>query len=276
MSKPINATTLATAQAEGNVPITLCEIALDSGTKYFCDAAADIVFPTGGQTYTAWPFAYDGIRTSITGEVDRVRMTFDNADLTFSVYLAEEEWQGRVLTLKKVFSNLLSSSSYAVTMWSGDMAAIDINESVFVVQVLSPMVALERKAPRRLFDVLCPWRFGETECGADTGELTSQTADSGGSTTTMVDAARSEADDYWRYGTLTFTSGDLSGEAQIITTSVSSTGVVTTINPFSDAPTAGDQYKIKRGCAKTAGYCINTYDNWDSFGGFVGLPERQR
>ncbi len=276
MSKTVDGTTLATAQAEKNDPILLCEIALDSGTKYYCDDTDDIVFPTGGQTYTAWPVSYDGVRTSITGEVERVRVSFSNADLTFSVFFAAEEWQGRVLTLKKVFSNLLSSADYAVTIWSGDMAAPDINESVFVIQVLSPMVALERKAPRRLFDVLCPWRFGETECGADTCELTSQTADSGGSTTTMVDAARSEADDYWRYGTLTFTSGDLSGEAQIITTSVSSTGVVTTINPFSDAPTAGDQYKIKRGCAKTAGYCVNTHDNWDSFGGFIGLPERQR
>ena len=274
MSKTVDGTTLATAQAEANVPILLCEVAVDSGTKYFCDAAADVVFPTGGQTYTAWPFTYDRIRTSISGEVDRARVIFDNVDLTFTGYVNSEDWQGRVLTLKKAFSNLLSSVDYGVTLFAGDMGSISANESKLSVQVISPLVAVEHRTPRRLYQQNCSWVFGGTECGASTGALTSQTADSGGSTTSVVDSARSEADDYWRDGVLTFTSGDLDGEAQVIATSVNSTGAINMVNPFSDAPTAGDLYTIRRGCNKTANDCVRKHDNWVKFGGFTTLPPR--
>ena len=59
------------------------------------------------------------------------------------------------------------------------------------------------------------------------GSLITGTADSG-TTTTMVDSARTEADnDYWNGGIIKFTSGNLNGQSRLITDFVASTDTIT-------------------------------------------------
>lgn len=63
----------------------------------------------------------------------------------------------------------------------------------------------------------------------------SGTADSG-STTTMVDAARTEADnDYWKGAIILFTSGNIAGQARIITDFVAATDTFTFAPPLTQA-----------------------------------------
>ena len=65
--------------------------------------------------------------------------------------------------------------------------------------------------------------------------IVSGTADSG-STTTMVDAARTEADnDYWKGRVILFTSGNISGECAIITDFVAATDTFTLAPPLTQA-----------------------------------------
>lgn len=68
------------------------------------------------------------------------------------------------------------------------------------------------------------------------------TADSG-TTTTTVDAERTEADDYWNGATITYTTGSNAGETQSITDFVASSDTITH-GAFSNAVSAGDQYKL--------------------------------
>lgn len=65
--------------------------------------------------------------------------------------------------------------------------------------------------------------------------IVSGTADSG-STSTMVDAARTEADnDYWKGRLILFTSGNISGQCAIITDFVAATDTFTFAPPFTQA-----------------------------------------
>lgn len=65
--------------------------------------------------------------------------------------------------------------------------------------------------------------------------IVSGTADSG-STTTMVDAARTETDnDYWKGRVILFTSGDISGQCAIITDFVAATDTFTFAPPLTQA-----------------------------------------
>lgn len=273
MPKTILAAVQTESQEDYNIPIYLVTIALDSQTLRYTDNNTNVVFPTGGNTYTAIGMKFGRVKSTVTGEVDRVNFSFDNTDLTMSGYLSDEDFQGKTLTLKRVFSGFLDDASKATTIFSGEIGPLSINENSFSCTVLSPLHKLERNVPCRIFQANCPWAFGGTECAADTGELTSQTIDSGSTTTVIKDAARNEADDYWRNGIIEFTSGSLDGIKRTINSSDSSGGTITLINPLSAAPSAGDTYKIKRGCNKSSSACAGTFDNWANFGGFTAIPK---
>lgn len=69
------------------------------------------------------------------------------------------------------------------------------------------------------------------------------TADSG-TTTTMVDAARTEADDFWNGQLLVFTSGSNAGLARVITDFTASSDTVTFSPALPNAVSAADAYEI--------------------------------
>jgi hypothetical protein len=73
---------------------------------------------------------------------------------------------------------------------------------------------------------------------------TTGVADAGGTTTTMVDSALTEADDYWIGYDLVFTSGSNAGESQTVTDFVAATDTITVGTAFSNAPSAGDTYML--------------------------------
>jgi len=79
----------------------------------------------------------------------------------------------------------------------------------------------------------------ETESTGTTG-----TADAGGSTTTMVDDALTEAEDYWVGYYLEFTSGSNIGEERIVIGFAAGTDTITVASAFTNAVAAGDNYSL--------------------------------
>jgi len=282
MPKNIDAAQLAKAILAGNKPVYLAELALDSGTLYLCDAAANLTFPSGGggNLYLTWGFSFDGIQTSLTGEVDRATFKFANTDLAFRAYTVTDDFQGRRITLRYIFSDLLSSADYTVIEFIGIMRAPELGDQFVTIIADSPLYALNGTIPRRRYQSNCHWPFDGTDCrggGASlAGEVTGAIADAGGSTTSLLDTARSEAADYWLYGTVEMTDGTAANVGEIRTISVSATGEITLLYPLPSAIASGDEYTIRRGCNKTSQWCSVKHDNWINFGGFVGLPQRKK
>ncbi len=275
MPKTVNASVLTAAALTESKPSFLIEIALGTGTLYYAENNENITFPTGGQVYTALSFAFDKARSTITGEIDRVQMVLDNTDLTFSQSLASEEWQGKRVTIKRVFRDLLGLAAYGTTVFVGKIGGINITESRFQFDVVSPIADLELGVPRRLYQANCPWVFGGTECTADIGADTGA-AETGSTASVIIDTAnRDEVDDFWRMGKVTFTSGDLNGLSGMIGKFENATGELTMINPFLSAPANGDTYDIELGCDKTSSDCKTRHDNWENNGSFTGIPSRK-
>lgn len=279
MSKTIDAAVLAKATASENQPVYLLELELDSGTLYLCDSPDNVTFPTGGNLYLSWGFSFDGVQSTVTGEIDRVTFAFDNTDLSFRAYTDTDEFQGRRLTLRRIFADLLGSGDYSVVLFTGTMTAPELSDQSVTVRVNSPLYALNGTIPRRRYQENCHWRFDGTECrgggGSLAGEVTGATADSGSSTTSLVDAARSEAADYWLYGTVEMTDGTAANIGEIRTISASAVGTITLLTPMPSAIAAGDEYTIRRGCNKSSRWCSVKHDNWANFGGFVAMPQRK-
>jgi phage-related protein len=171
MTKTINPTLKTELQKAYNNPIILVEIALNSGTLRFCDNVADVVFPTGGNTYNAWEISFTPIRNSVRGEVDRFDITMDNRALGFSSYVLTELdasvgniFQNRILTIKQVEGSKLANATYVYTKFSGHMVNPVLDENSFRVTVVSPIAKLN-KVVGRLYQPLCPWTFKSTQCG---------------------------------------------------------------------------------------------------------------
>lgn len=165
MPKTIDAAAKTKAQLEANNPIYLVEMALTGATVRLAATNANITFPTsGGSTYTGWGISFGAITSQISGGVDRVSVRLDNTNLTMSGYAASYDFPGRILTIKRVFGNLLGSASYAMTVFAGTMAAPVINERFVEIMCLSPMARLNKQAGR-LYQNLCPWEYKGTECG---------------------------------------------------------------------------------------------------------------
>ncbi len=174
MPKTVNATALTEAQKAANNPIYLLELALTGSTLRLAGTNADVVFPSsGGSTYTGWGFQFGAVTNQITGGIDRVAVRMDNTGNSLSSYVVNYDWPGRVLTIKRVFGNLLSNSAYAMTVFAGTMSAPVVNQHNVEVMVVSPMARLQKQAGR-LYQNLCPWEYGGTECG-DTGGTCNKT-----------------------------------------------------------------------------------------------------
>lgn len=164
MPKSIDAATKTKAQAAANKPIYLIELALTGATVRLAATNADIVFPTGGNTYTGWGISFGSVTNSISGGVDRVSLRLDNTNLVMGGYVASYVFPGRICTIKRIFTDLVSSANYAMTVFAGVMGAPVVNERHLEVMVISPMARLQQQAGR-LYQNLCPWEYKGTECG---------------------------------------------------------------------------------------------------------------
>jgi uncharacterized phage protein (TIGR02218 family) len=123
------------------------------------------------------------------------------------------------------------------------------------------------------YTATCRHALGGTGCGV---ALASYTVT--GSVTATIDAtafndsACTEADAYFSYGTLTWTSGANSGLAVEIHSYSAATRQFTLWLPLPNAPALGDTYQAIAGCDKRLTVCTNKFANTLNFGGFPHLP----
>ena len=169
MPKSVNATLKAKAALSKNNPIYLVTIALSGATVRLTDNNADVVFPSsGGNTYTAWGMTFSPVRNTMTGEIDRVTVTLDNTNKTMSSYIVNYDFPGYSLTIQRVFGDLLSSSSYVMTIFNGIMGAPVASEDAVTITATNPLMRAEQQGGR-LYQNLCAWEFKGTECGYSGG-----------------------------------------------------------------------------------------------------------
>ncbi len=124
----------------------------------------------------------------------------------------------------------------------------------------------------KLYTAHCTAELGDEKCKVNivpllrTGTLTSVN-----SRLTLIDTSRTEADNYWRGGMITFLSGDNQYRSFEVSASNSS-GVITLFLPLSFPGQVGDTYSIRPGCDKSLNTCKTLYNNVLNFRGFPHVP----
>ena len=104
---------------------------------------------------------------------------------------------------------------------------------------------------------------------------TTGSADAGSTAAIVKDAGLNPTLNYWRRGSIEFTSGDLNGEVRTIKSN-DAVDAFTMSLPFSANPGVGDTFTIKRGCDKTTKNCDVTYANYLNFGGFAATSQTRQ
>lgn len=119
----------------------------------------------------------------------------------------------------------------------------------------------------------CSADFCDSKCGLTlatytvTGTLTAVTDNQ-----YFVDSSRSEADDYFTYGVLTFTSGLNNGLSMEVKTWTASLKQFQLFSPMPFTVQVGDTYSVWQGCDKKIETCTSTFNNAINFRGFPYIP----
>jgi len=269
---------------EQSQPINIIELSLDAGTIRYAATRSDFVFPTGGNTYTAKALQIATIQQTKEGQIVRVEFAFDNIAADMHAYNVAEKFDGKVIQWKKIWRDAIGVSTYYRLMFYGYMEEPhEINKRWLRVNGVMGK-SLQRRVLQKYYRRECNHNFGDGKCNYEgysnlVSLKATGTADSG-STSTLVDNALTQADDYWNFGRIEIT---ISGTKYYrkVKDFAAGSDTVTFDVALPVAVSSGDVYAVYKGCSKTWDACQsnNSYgpssDNKANFQGFIHIGDKE-
>lgn len=145
----------------------------------------------------------------------------------------------------------------------------------FETEIRSRGQALQQKLGRT-YGLECDTDLGSMECGINLADWTYTGSVTGLNTSSsFFDDARTEEDDFFAYGKLTFTSGENTGlTLEVLGYKLDKKVLVLLEAPFYPIQ-LGDQYSITAGCDHTCTTCTTKFSNIENFQGFPHMPTEQ-
>lgn len=154
---------------------------------------------------------------------------------------------------------------------SGTLGEVKAGRTMFVAELRGLMQAFTRNMVR-LTAKDCDADLGDARCKVNLATYTvTGTIDSVTNNRVLVDAARTEPDDRFTAGKITFTSGLNNGLAMEVKQYTVGTWTLQEAMPFALA--VGDTYSLSYGCQKRLTEdCIGIFSNGENHRGFPHLP----
>ena len=244
---------------------------------------SEITFTFGGQQYLGNGPLISGLKykASVGLEVDQQQVTVAaRADQTiaandpFLQALRNGSFDGAEVTRYRVFwSDKVGGTLVdGVMLFKGRMGTIDKlgrTEAQFTVN--SDLVLLDIDMPRNLYQPTCLHTLYDSGCTLSKAAFGTSGAVGAGSTAAIINWTG--ADTKYQQGSISFTSGVLSG----ITTTVASAiaGTSLTLLGLQSSPASGDTFTVYQGCDHTPGTCKAKFSNLANFRGFPYVPPPQ-
>ena len=272
------------AVKEENRPVELYDFYLgsqnscDTQTFYFCTDNRRIYFwNLDGvlQYYQSLRIKRSAIPASNQLEIEAVSGEFDNVDRLWSNWLNSVDLRGKRVVIRKVFLDLLNDQTHAKVMFDGIINAVsELTEISVKIECKSKLKSLAVETGR-MQQLYCNYIFGDEFCQLDvsTTRINGQTVDAGSTTVAVIDAARTEADDWWNDGIIQFSSGVNNGLKRKVVDFIAAEHKLILDYALPQASAAGDTYTIERGCDKSFDICRNRFNNQANFGGFKHIPQ---
>lgn len=266
--------------------LTFADVFLDDETLHLVNSDTNLSFfdlDGNPATYLGLKMKREKKEESMDMTIQTLKVQLDNVDQTFSYY-ATKNLRNRRVVIRACFRNLISDPINSWKVYDGFLNNPHWSEKVFTAELMPRLgrgtlaykIGVKQQLPCRL-----PFAVAGGRCAHDIvpsvlkDEKTAQTVDSG-TTEYVIDSARTEADDHWNFGYLTFSSDTLTvglrGVVREIKDFISSEHKVLFKIGLTAAPQAGDTYKIERGCDWSLDSCKNKFSNAINYGGIHTLP----
>lgn len=268
--KSIGANLLAHMAGELTTLATLWKITRTDGAVFgFTDHDANIAYD--GVAYEASSgYTASAIRTSADLAVDNMEAegmlsseTIADADLIAGL------WDHAAFIIMRV--NYADLTMGHEIMRAGTIGNVSTGRQHFTAELRGMMQPLQQSVGR-VYTPACDAALGDARCGIALGSYTVT-----GSVTTatsgrvFTDTARTETDDYFAGGLITWTSGD-NDTYQMEVKSSTSAGVITLQQTMPNGTTIGDTYSLSAGCDKLLATCRDKFNNVVNFRGFPHVP----
>ena len=283
MAKDLPASVDTQIDAAASAPVLLFEIVLDVGTLRYAATKANLVFPTAGNTYTAKAVEVTNIQQTKDEKISQVTLSFDNVSRDMAGYNNAEKFEGKAITIKKVYRDALGDASYYNELFHGYLKEPTKLDYFWMVVDAVSGSSLQERNLLEYYQTTCNHIFGDDECDRDSlADLTALTATGtadSGTTTTLVDNALTEADDFWNYGRIKITIGGVEYYRDVVDF-VAVTDAITFDVELPVAVSNGDAYTVYKGCSQTWNACQAneaygpSADNKANFFGFIHIGEQ--
>ena len=274
-------------KSEASGILTFVDIFLDSETLHFVNNDANIsFFDLNGTpaTYNALKMTREANEEALDMSIKTLVGGLDNIDQAMSAYISANSFRDKRIVIRACFRSLINEAIHAWKVFDGFMDKPQISKKEFRVELVPRLgrgtLGINIGVKQQ---ILCRHPFaitgGRCAYGVSADDLkdlkAAQVVDSG-SVSFIIDAARTEADDYWNFGYITFASNTLTtalrNVSRMIKDFVAAEDKVYPVYAFPTAPQAGDTYSIERGCDRTLDSCQNKFGNAINFGAIHSLP----
>lgn len=248
---------------------TLWRITRRDGQVFcFTDHDADIVY--NGETYLASTgFIPSAVKTSAGMSVDNmeVQALLGGPSIT-DAGLMSGVWD--YATVKVMRVNYMSPQDGAEIIRTGILGEVRMERGIFTAE-LRGITQLLRQTIGRVYTPGCDADFCDARCGLNAASYTAS-----GAVTDVIsqhafkDTGRVEADGYYDYGLVTWTSGANAGKSMEVKAYTKPT--VYLQQAMQHPIAVGDTYTIRAGCDKTLETCKTRFNNVINYRGFPHVP----
>lgn len=270
--------------AEASQPVLIVGLVLNVGTLRYAASKSNLVFPTGGDNYTAKAMLLGNIKTGAGKQIIECEITLDNVTGDMHGYNAAERFDGRRIYIWKIYRDLLGSAIYYRELFDGFMSEPEFTKLWCRIPCTMGK-GLQRRVLQKYFTDLCQNQFGDDACNysgySNLSSLTASGIADSGTASTLVDSALTQANDYWNFGRI-----ELTHEGIVYLRKIqdfnATTDTLTFDVEFPFAVTAGDTYVIYKGCPKTLDACKATWaygpssNNEANFMGFIHIGKTSK
>lgn len=263
---------LKTHLAGSSTSIALCwKIQRKDGTIYrFTNHDVDITY--AGETFT--PIGSGQItdlkQTNSLGvdnqDIDLIYSTITDLVLRSGLLDDAEIWTFKI--------NYNAPADGIIKLVYGKLGELEIKDNQARIEIRGLTQQLATPIGRILTPE-CDADLGDTRCGVTMGPFTKT-----GSVTSFTSQkvfvssglASVGMDNYFKYGKVSFTSGNNNGVQLQVDASLDSTGQITLLESLPFALVNGDTLTAYAGCDRRKATCISRFNNVLNFRGFDGLP----
>ena len=257
---------------QGNTASTVCNcieitLSLVSGTYRFTDHYKDIV--VDGDTYdSAGGFRLSAIRKAQGNSVDTFTLTnvVSPSGSDFATRAKKKLLENA--TIRVFLVNFKDPTEYYED-FKGLISRVKPKDFTFDIEG-EGLSCLLLQNVMKTYEHSCIWTFGSSQCGfalsgvTVTGSVTGVTNRS-----VFEDTSRSEADNHFQFGILTWTSGLNSGISREVKSYDGINTEFTLYEPMPYEIQGGDGYSVYQGCDKLVDTCKDDFDNFENFAGYL-------